>query len=95
MRDEKYTDRRLIFIQSISWYLAFVLFGVVTFLFFLKNEFAPAAAKAGVVMILTLTLLKIFVMAEKFRMIKLSRLVVLSYILIVILLSTVLIKFLL
>lgn len=95
MKDDKYTDSSLILVQRVSWYLAFGLFALVTVLFFIKSSYAVITAKASVIMILFLTLLKILVMAQKFHMIKLTRLVVLSYILIVILLSTVLIKYLL
>jgi len=93
MIENKLTDKKLIAIQQYSWYLAVILFAVVTLLYFLKSPFAQTLALAGVVFILTATLLKLIVMAEKFRAAKLNRLVVMSYILLALLISTIVLRY--
>lgn len=93
--DPKYTDANLIRLQSLTWYVVFALFVVVNILYFIGWDQTNHLALAGVIVILVATMLKLFVIAEKFRKIKLTRLVVLSYILLLILLSTALVKYIL
>lgn len=95
MNNENYNDKKLISLQTVSWYLALILFGAVTVMHLMKIRFAVELAQISVVIMLILTLSKIFILIIKFKAVKLQRLVYLSYILLVILLSTVLIKYLL
>lgn len=93
--DSKYTDNYLLRIQSLTWYVVFILFVVVNILYFLGWDQAKHLAVGGVIVILAATLLKLIVIGEKFRRIKLKRLMIMSYLLLVILLSTALVKYLL
>ena len=93
MKDPKYSDSKIILTQSIAWYAALVMFAIVAVMFVFNLPYALTAAKAGVIVMIALTIFKIIVMAIKFKKIGMNRLVLLSYILIMILLSTVLIKY--
>ncbi len=95
MNDDKYTDKYLIIYQKLSWYLAILFFGVIAFLFIINSPLAFRLSQIGIVMILVTTFLKLIIMAEKFRAVRRIRLMILSYFLMLLLLSTILLRYLL
>ncbi len=95
MVNNKLTDKKLIKFQQYIWYMVVVLFAAVTMLYFLKNPIAPTLALYGIVFILTATLMKLIILAEKFRAAKLKRLVVMTYLLLALLISTIILKYIL
>jgi hypothetical protein len=82
----------LIRLQRVSWYLIFGCFLLATFLYLLQLSIAESVAFWGLIALLTMTLVKIFLLAEQFRAARLYRFWLLSYTLLLILLSTVLLK---
>ena len=92
MNDNKFTDNNLIKYQQLFWYLAIIVFGFITFLYFINSSIAPVLAYAGIILVLVTTLFKLVIMAEKFRTVKRYRLSILSYFLIILLLSTILLR---
>lgn len=93
--EKKYSAKNLIRLQSLTWYVVFALFVTVAILYLIGWPQTDHLAKAGVIVILVATLLKLIVIGEKFRKIKQKRLMILSYILLLILLSTAMVKYIL
>jgi hypothetical protein len=79
-------------LQSIAWYVFLSLFLSATALFFFESPAANRVAYWGLVVILGFTLAKIIILGEQFRAARLYRFWLLSYLLVVILLSTALLK---
>lgn len=92
MKEQYFRIKVLIRLQRASWYLFLGCFLLGTILYVLELPIASNVAFWGVVVILAMTLVKIFILAEQFRMARLYRFWLLSYALLFILLSTLLLK---
>jgi hypothetical protein len=79
-------------LQSIAWYVFLGLFLTATVLFIFESPAANRVAYWGLVVILGLTLVKIIILSEQFRTARLYRFWLLSYLLVVLILSTALLK---
>ena len=92
MKDQHFRIKPLIRLQRVSWYLIFGCFLLATVLYLLELPIAGRVAFGGLVALLAMTLIKIFLLAEQFRAARLYRFWLLSYALLFVLLSTVLLK---
>lgn len=93
MEDSKYTNENLIKLQHYAWYIALVYFGATVILFVTKSSLAETLAFYGLIYVIAVTILKLFVMAQRFRELKVTRLWVLCYLLVVILISVVILRY--
>ncbi len=85
----------LIKIQQITWYLVMVYFATIFVLFMLDFEGAFELARYGIIIIIGATVIKLVVMAEQFRIARLRRFWLLSYLLVLILIAVALLRYLL
>lgn len=92
MKEPFFQIKSLIRLQRVSWYLIFGCFLLATVLYLLELPIAGRVAFWGLIALLVMTLIKIFLLAEQFRAARLYRFWLLSYTLLFILLSTVLLK---
>lgn len=92
MKEQYFRIKSLIRLQRVSWYLIFGCFLLATVLYLLELPIAGRVAFWGLVALLAMILIKIFLLAEQFRAARLYRFWLLSYTLLFILLSTVLVK---
>ena len=93
MNDEPYQISRLIGLQRMAWYFFFGYFLVAAGLWGLGAGIADQVTFWGVVLLLVLTLSKLVLIAEQFRVAQMRRFQMLSYILALLLLSTILLKY--
>lgn len=89
MNDRKYSLGALIKLQQYGWYVIFCYFAIAVCLYFFKISFPFEFGLAGVILVLVVTFLKIFVLAEKFRQMHLTRYVILSYALFLVIILTI------
>ncbi|MFQ6008676.1 MAG: hypothetical protein ACE5K8_06960 [Candidatus Zixiibacteriota bacterium] len=92
MKERYFRIKGLMRLQSIAWYAFLGFFLSATALFFFESPAADHIANWGIVVIFGLTLTKIIILSEQFRAARLYRFWLLSYLLVVIVLSTVLLK---
>lgn len=78
--------------QSVLWKLLALWFGLVVTLYFLHEGWAEDAATAGLAFLLVAIPIRVIVMAEQFRRARLHRLALLSYLLLVLLAGTAVVK---
>ena len=94
MNDKKYSLEVLIKLQRYSWYFVLCYFATASLVYLFQIPIPFAIGFYGVLIVLLITLIKIIVIAEKFRKIHLIRFMILSYSLIVILIITIIIRLL-
>jgi hypothetical protein len=94
MNDYKYSSQILIKTQQISWYISLIYFAVVTFAYLIEWQIAETLAVIGVIFIIAVTILKLFIMGQHFNKLKLRRFSLLSYFLVIVLIATVIWRFL-
>ncbi len=92
MKERSFQSKHLIRLQVVSWYLFLGCFVVATVLYALKHPLGDTIAFGGVIIVLIMTIVKILVLAEQFRLARLYRFWLLSYMLLIILLLTILLK---
>jgi hypothetical protein len=93
--NERYFNiEALIRVQQVTWYVALIYFAVVFGLIMADIRWATALTAYGVGLILMATGLKLVVMAEQFRMAALRRFWILGYLLVLILIAIVILKYL-
>ena len=92
MKERYFHSKILIQLQTISWYLFLGCFLLASVLYLLELPMAGKVAVWGVMVILAMTIIKIIILAEQFRVARLYRFWMLSYILLFILASTVLLR---
>lgn len=92
MRERYFHVSTLVRLQAVSWYLFALWFGAVTIMFCAEWPAAADLAFWGVVMILAVVAVIVVLIAELFRRSRLYRYWLLAYMLLVILLSTVVLK---
>ena len=92
MKEQHFNIKSLIRLQRVSWYLIFGCFLLATVLYLLELPIAGRVAFGGLIALLAIILIKIFLLAEQFRAARLYRFWLLSYTLLFILLSTILLK---
>jgi len=85
----------LIKLQSWAWYLFFACFLVAGGLSFLGTEIAERVTFWTIIVLLLVTIAKLVIIGEQFRRSGLSHMCGLSYFLVLVLLSTILLKYLL
>jgi len=93
MKENYFDTTPLIKWQRWSWYIFSAYFALVTVLFVAGSGIAETLTVWGIVGILVSTLLKIFLFVKQFQKARLFRFSLLSYLLVVILLSTVILKY--
>ncbi len=93
MRENRLSARPLIVLQRALRYLFFIWFLIVTALSLTGNTVATELAFWGIIIVLVGTITRLLLTAELFRRSALYRHWLLSYILLVILLSTVILKY--
>jgi len=93
MKDYKDSNQSLIKVQQYAWYVSLFYFTVVVIAYLTELWFAQTLAIIGVVFIITVTILKLFIMGQHFEKLKLSRFSFLSYLLVVILIATMIWRF--
>ena len=93
MKENYFDTGSLIRWQRWSWYIFSAYFAIVTVMFVAGNRLAETLTVWGIVGILASTLLKIFLFVRQFQKAGLFRFSLLSYLLVVILLSTVILKY--
>ena len=82
MNDYKYNSQILIKVQQSAWYISLIYFAIVTFAYLFGWRFAETMAVIGVIFIITVTILKLFIMGRHFNKLRLRRFSLLSYLLI-------------
>ena len=92
MKEQYFQIKVLIRLQRVSWYLFLGCFLLGTVLYVLELPVAGSVAFWGITVVLVMTLVKVFILAEQFRAARLYRFCLLGYTLLFILLSTVLLK---
>ncbi|NOY87809.1 MAG: hypothetical protein GXO93_00260 [FCB group bacterium] len=95
MNEKQFKIEFITRIQKIFWYVAFVYFALLGIMYYFNFSHTHLLAQAGVYFILAATIIKLFVIAEQFHSARLYRFWFLSYLLMFILFSTVLLKYLL
>ncbi|UCE25705.1 MAG: hypothetical protein JSU74_06585 [Candidatus Zixiibacteriota bacterium] len=95
MKERYFEVDMLIRIQQITWYLVMVYFAAIYVLFMLDFEGAFELARYGIILILGATVLKLVVLAERFRIARLRRFWLLSYLLVLILAAVAVLRYLL
>ncbi|MCK4573088.1 MAG: hypothetical protein KAU36_01900 [candidate division Zixibacteria bacterium] len=93
MSRQNFETATLIKLQQVSWYLALAWFGLIAVMIFAGVEGAVLFAKYGVVYVLVVTVAKLFIMAHEFRKVKMTRFFILCCVLVVVLLSTILLRY--
>lgn len=93
MSEKYFNIKTIIMIQSYSWYLTLIYFTVVSVMYFLGMEHTDVYARIGVIFILAVTMIKLFVLGEHFRANHLYRYWLLSYVLVIILICTAMIRY--
>jgi hypothetical protein len=93
MNDEPNQILRLIGLQRMAWYFFFGYFLVAAGLYVLGVDIARQVTFWGVVLLLGITLSKLVIIAEQFRVAEMRRFRNLSYLLGLLLLSTILLKY--
>ncbi len=92
MNDIKYNSKFLVKLQDYSWYFLLFYF-LIAFCSYLFNlTFQIDFGYAGVLIVLSITFLKLIVMAEEFRIIQLIRITYIAYLLLLILLITIIVR---
>lgn len=94
MTERRYDTTSLIRLQQISWYVALAYFGILAVLAVIGIDNAVDLARYGVIYVLVITLTKLFIMAHQFRAVNLRKFSFLSYLLVLILVSIVLLRYL-
>ncbi len=92
MKEQYFQIKVLVRLQKVGWIFILAWFAVGTVLYVLELSVARQVAFWGVIALLVMTLLKVFIIAEQFRMARLYRFCLWSYALFFILLSTILLK---
>ncbi len=92
MNEHTFNSNLLIKLQDYSWYflLGYFFFAVIAHLFNFAVPFNSGLI--GVLLVLFLTLLKLLLIAEQFRKIKLVRLTYIAYLLLFMILITILVR---
>ena len=93
MNENYFDTTSLIRWQRWSWYIFSAYFALVTVLYVAGSAMAEMLTVWGIVGILVSTMLKIFLFVTQFQKAGLYRFSLLSYLLVVILLSTVILKY--
>ena len=93
MTETNFQTAALIRLQRFSWYFALAYFGLVAFMVAVGFEGAVEFARYGVIYVLLVTVAKLFIMAHQFRKVRMNRLVILCYALVLILGSTILLRY--
>ncbi|MDH4157660.1 MAG: hypothetical protein OEW00_10345 [candidate division Zixibacteria bacterium] len=93
MNDEPYQISRLIGLQRTAWYFFFAYFVVAAGLWVLGADIAGRVTFWGVVLVLAVTLSELVIIAEQFRVAEMRRFQILSYVLALLLLSTIVLKY--
>lgn len=91
LKNETYINA-LIRLQHLSWYLIAIYFATSTLMLFLRVEFAEAAIRGGIGLVLTVAILRLVIFAVHFRAVKLKKFELLSYSLIAMLVLIVIAK---
>lgn len=92
MRERYFQVSTLVRLQALSWYLFGLWFGAATIMFCVELPLAADLAFWGVITVLAVVAVIVVLIAELFRRSRLYRYWLLSYMLLVILLSTVILK---
>lgn len=95
MKEKYFNILTILKIQRFSWYFALGYFAVVSVMYFANSAQVVVFSRLGVIYLLAMTILKLFVLAEQFRSVRLYRFWLLSYALVLILISTVFLRYLL
>ncbi len=93
MNNEPYKISRLASLQRTAWYFFFGYFLIAVCLYALGADIAHRVTFWGVVLLLGVTLSKLVIIAEQFRVAEMRRFQILSYVLALFLLSTILLKY--
>ena len=93
MNNEPYQISRLVGLQRMAWYIFFAYFLVAACLHLLVADIAYRVTFWGVILLLGVTLSKLVIIAEQFRAAEMRRFQILSYVLALLLLSTILLKY--
>jgi hypothetical protein len=94
MNDYKYNSQTLIKVQQSAWYISLIYFAIVTFAYLFGWQFAEPMAVIGVIFIIAVTILKLFIMGQHFNKLRLRRFSLLSYLLVIVIIATVIWRFL-
>lgn len=86
--------QKLVRLQRYTWLFFVGYFVMVGILLFFDVNMATSLAFWGIILLLVVTIMKLFVIAEQFRIARLYRFRTLSYLLILVLLSIVAFKYL-
>lgn len=92
MNEPKFNSELLIKLQTYSWYFLLLYFLFAFIVYFAGIELSVEVGFPGVLIVLVLTLLKLLLMAEQFRKIKLKRFVYIAYLLLLIIFITIIIR---
>lgn len=87
-----HTFGNLVNIQKIGWYLILIYFALTAFAYFFFPDLPVDPGLIGVYLIYLITFIKIIVIAEKFRELKLMRFMILSYSLILVIAIAIVIR---
>lgn len=83
-----FNSKPILLLQSIAWYLLGGWFAVTVTFLAIGNQVAPTLSFIGLLIILATIVTRIIVMAEQFRRARLYRFALLSYLLLLILIIT-------
>ena len=93
MKEKVFNTDILIKVQRVTWYLVLIYFAAISAMFWLDMSQAPVLAPYGVILILAATGIKLIVMAEQYRLAGLRRFWGLSYLLVLILVAIVIVRY--
>ena len=93
MKEKVFNSGILIKLQRITWYLVLAYFGAVSAMFWLDMDRASFFAPYGVILVLVATGIKLIVMAEQYRLAGLRRFWGLSYLLVMIMIAIVVVRY--
>ncbi len=94
MNNQKVDSSLLIKLQSLSWYFLFIYFAIAFCVYIFDFQIPLDLGYVGVWIILGITLIKLILIAEQFRKVKLIRITYIAYGLLIIVGLTILLRLL-
>ena len=92
MNKQIFNSEPLIKLQRYSWYFLLVYFIFAFCIYMLGIDMSVDLGFVGVLIVLAMTLVKLLLMAEQFRKMKLTRFTYIAYLLLVILMITIIVR---